>query len=309
MDSQANYRLVGGFIVFISVTVIVALLWLTNLGESANAQYFTVYFRSHSLSGLQKDSYVTMKGIKVGSVVTYQISPKSIEEVRVSLRLDPGIPVTTTTYATITRNLLTGLATVELAGGKDRGAPLEQVLAEEQYPIIPEGESALDSIASSVPNAVENLASIATRVNTLLSDENIGLVSSTLGEIQKFSKNANASLSSVDSLVLDLRKLSTELTNTSTSVTKLTDSSRGELEATLTQMRKTFAELESRTNEVSLSLVSTSQILSQQVTTVGQSLADAAESFSQTSENYENPRSILTGPSQRELGPGERVAQ
>ena len=316
MDSQANYRLVGGFIILISMIIVVTLLWLTNLDETRNKNFYTVYFRKHSLSGLQKDSYVTMKGITVGSVVKFTISPRNIEEVKVVLRLEPETPVTTRTSAIITRNLLTGLAAVELTGSRNGDALLTNTNEMEPHPVIPEGSSTFDQIAGSIPELLENVGKITSRVSAVFSDENVGLVSSILKQIDGFSSKADTSVQSLNNLLKDISKLSTELRTTSVEVSKLAKGTSrdshdalAKLSETLEQTKKTFAELETQTHAVATSLVNTSQVISQQVVTVGQSISEAADSVSHTADSFENPRSLITGPSEKALGPGERLRQ
>lgn len=314
MDSQANYRLVGGFIVVTSVVIVVALLWLTNLDDVRNKNFYTVYFRKHSLSGLQKDSYVTMKGITIGSVIDYRISPKSIEEIKVTLRLDPDTPVTTTTKAIITRNLLTGLAAVELMGATDGDTLLSKTSESDEPPVIPEGASTFDEIAGSIPELLENVSSLAARAGALFSDKNVALVTSTLEQIETLSRGANKSMASIDSLLKDITSLSKQLHATSVDVSKITrGSTKGvqkvlrELSETLKQAKITFAALETQTNAVGTSLTNTSQVLGQQITTVSQRVGEAAESVSHTAESFENPRTLITGPSEKAFGPGERL--
>ena len=316
MDSQANYRLVGGFIILISMIIVVTLLWLTNLDETRNKNFYTVYFRKHSLSGLQKDSYVTMKGITVGSVVKFTISPRSVEEVKVVLRLEPETPVTTRTSAIITRNLLTGLAAVELTGARNGDALLSNTNEMEPYPVIPEGSSTFDQIAGSIPELLENVGEITGRISAVFSDQNVKLVQKILEQVDGFSSKASSSMDSLDVLLKDIGKLSTQLRATSVDISKLAKGSSKDshealvkLSETLEQTKKTFAELETQTNAVATSLVNTSQVISQQVVTVGQSIGEAADSVAHTADSFDNPRSLITGPSEKALGPGERLKQ
>src|SRR5262249_12081003 len=139
----------------------------------------------HSLDGLQINSDVRMKGIKVGSVASLQISKKNIALVKVNIRVDEDTPVKVDTRATIKRNLLTGLATVDLDKSSQESALLTEVKPDEEYPVIPEGRSELDEVAASVPDLIHDASESIKRLNALLSDENVQLVHDIVANVDR----------------------------------------------------------------------------------------------------------------------------
>lgn len=314
MDTQANYRLVGLFVVLSALALAAALFWLANAGSGRDAEYYTVYFREHSLSGLQKDSYVTMKGIKVGSVDDYRISPENIEEVRVTLRLDGDLPVKTTTKAIVTRNLLTGIAAIELTGGSHNDPELTQAAPGNPYPIIPEGTSPLDKITDSIPALLERVGGLANRVEAFASEENIKAWSGILANLESLTGWLAESRTRIESLIKELESVSKDISEVSKTISEFTTDTNKELvqtaqeaQDTLKQINRTFEELQVQTRTVSTSLSNASQVFSQEVTTVGQSISEAADSFSKTVEGFEDPRTLITGPRRKAFGPGESL--
>lgn len=179
MDSKVRYKLVGVFILINVFLFIGILTWLIGGTGFEQIDRYIVYFERQSLDGLQKDSLVTMKGIRVGVVEGFVISDENIERVKVLLRLEKGIPVKTDTRAVLRRNLLTGLAKIDLTGGT-QSAELLSVSGNEEYPVIPEEVTQLEKIANEVPDILGKFDHVANRLTMLFSDKNISSLESTL---------------------------------------------------------------------------------------------------------------------------------
>ena len=69
MESDPKYFRVGSFVIICTILLLIFVLWLSGVQDSRNQKTYTIYFRQQTLDGLQKDSFVTMKGIKVGDVL------------------------------------------------------------------------------------------------------------------------------------------------------------------------------------------------------------------------------------------------
>ena len=314
METKVNYSLVGGFVLTIGLAIVAAILWLSKVGDAQNSKYFTVYFKQHSLSGLQKDSYVLMKGIKVGSVSKYHVSKRNIEEVNVLLRLEEDTPVKADTRAVVNRNLLTGLATVELIGSTQDSAFLDKAPPNEQYPIIPEGTSSLEKITDSLPGFLDQAGVAVNRLSAFASDENIELLHQTLKNIQlvtqSFADNRqqiDAALKSVETVSKDISKITADLSKFTTSTDQRLGAVTRDAQAALQSVQATFGEFKTQTNLVAKSITNSSQVFSHEMVVIAQSISDAADSFAKTIEAFEDPRGIITGPRENALGPGEKI--
>lgn len=314
MESEAKYILVGSFVLISSVLVIAALLWISDAGGGRNVERYTVYFRKHDLAGLQKDSDVTMKGIKVGSVESYQISSRNIEEVKATLRLDEDTPVKIDTEAIIERNLLTGLARVELVRSTQHSPPLKNVLPNESYPIIPEGRSELERIADSIPSLLEEINEMVNRVSSVFSEKNIKTVSSILKNIENVTGELSENRKRLTSVLVELEKVAGDIREVNSSMNRFvqnTDGHVGKVSAeavnSLKRIDSAIENLDRRVAEVSKSIQSASQVFSQEITAATQSIGAAADTFSKTVEGFEDPQSIIVGPRETALGPGEKI--
>lgn len=281
MEAEAKYTLVGTIILVMTAALIVALVWLKGRGQQNLNRYFTIYFKKHSLSGLQVDSYVTMRGIRVGSVKGLQIYPTDIERVRVEIAVGANTPVKTDTEAVIQRNLLTGLASIDLAKSSASAAPLEHVDAGEQYPVIPEGPESLEGIKESLPEALNRASAMLENLTALVSAENREKVAQTLANLEKvsrdfsgLSKDFSTAMQSVDSAASDVRGLARDV---------------GEV-----------------TREASKAFGRSADSIASASTHVSQDLGLAVRKLANTMERLENPKAIILGPESGALGPGEK---
>ena len=187
MEFEARYALVGAFVLASVGLLVFVIFWLSNYSAAAGANYYTVYFREQSLDGLQKDSEVSMKGVKVGRVKRYSISPTNVEEVKVLLELDASTPVKQDTQAVIQRSLLTGWAKIDLVGSTQDSALLTVAAEGEYYPVIPEGSTQLDRLAQSAPEVLAQVTQMTQRVNAILSDKNVKSVENILVNMENIS--------------------------------------------------------------------------------------------------------------------------
>jgi len=313
MESEAKYQLVGAFVVICTLMFVCMAMWLSNKGSS-DYNNFTVYFRDQSCDGLQIQSWVTMKGIRVGSVESVQISNKNIEEVRVVLRVDKGTPVKVDTRAVINRNLLTGLAWVDLVGSSEDASRLKRIEAGEDYPIVLEGKSKLEAVASTVPQLMNDLTKISSRLTMVLSDDNLKAVSNTLANVESISgyvadKNGDlrVAIKQIRDISADLKKTTDMLAKKSGSIDKSISEMSAKLSKSLSDLDTLILTLNSESSSLSESLRGSLSVAVQEIGVIAKSMNQAAQSFSTTAESLSDIRTTVLGPTEMVLGPGERI--
>lgn len=299
-----------------TVLLVGALLWLAEAFGGRTTTMYTAYFRTQSLAGLQQESAVTMKGVKVGKVESYQISPRNIEEVKVLLRLDEDTPVKEDTRVVLQRNLLTGFATLGLVDSTQNSPPLKAVLPGEDYPVIQEGESQFDKIADTVPALLDHINEMVGRVTLVFSDENVKSVTATLKHIEETAaavssnkESIAASLESLEQLAAEITSLSEALKGFTRKAEKNLDSLGSESARVLEEVRDAAKNFDARVTEIRDAVRGASQVFSQEMTALAQSMGAAADTFAKTVEGFEDPQKIIAGPRRQALGPGEQIEQ
>lgn len=315
MESDAKYALVGAVVVALTVAVVAAILWLADDGLTKDSQDYVVFFEKHSLSGLQVDGWVTMRGIKVGTVESIEISSENIEQLRVVLRLDAGTPVKTDSRAVVRRNLLTGLAWVDITEST-QDAPLllaQPRLSPEGLPIIPEGQAELEAIADSIPGVMEDVGEIAQRVNSFLSEDNREAVSRILHNIETFTATLAKNEQAITELVNNMSQMSEEMARFSKSWSRVAneadatiDSVSEELRLALKDARDAIDKIDDEVVVVARAVRNTADVISAEATSVSTAISDAARGIARVADEFENPKAAIFGPAEQALGPGER---
>lgn len=271
---------VGAVFVALVLSAAGLLLWLARYGESGSSAYYLVYFKEHSLAGLQRDSVVTMRGIPVGQVERMAIAEHNVELVEVLLRVKRDIPVRQNTRAVIQRNLLTGLAAVDLVGTTQEAPPLDGPQPGREFPVIPEGQSRIQAIQESVPQMLHTTGEVMRQLQALLSQENREMFARLLGQLAE--------------LVTELNQRASQLGQVLESVGKSSQSAEALLRVAREELTETL-------DEVQRSAITFSRELRE----LSHTLQTSAQRVSESFERLERPRDALLGPLDEALGPGE----
>lgn len=292
MESEVNYSRVGMFLFLGIVLVLGTLLWLSKYYSEGSQDQYVIYFGNYSLDGLQKDSVVSMKGIRVGSVKDYEISPDDIQKVKVLISLDEGIPVKSDTRAVLRRNLLTGLAKIDLVGGTQESPKL---VSKQGIPEIKEDITDLDRIADSVPDLIEKLDGIAARLTLVLSDENLNHFSSTLNSLSDFSSNLSKGSEPLVGTLKNIEEISARLSNIISEVEKVSvegEDSKGiakTVNASLQDIEALLGDLKMLTSELGPVV----RGVSRAGNSISRDMEVIADSVSKLSSRYGDPGDIF----------------
>ena len=180
MEPDTRYTIVGATIVALIAAAVLAFVWLSRTGAGSDYRNYSIYFSRQSLKGLQIGGDVNMRGVTVGRVESYQIRRENINRVKVNIRVGRRTPVSTNTQAVIARNLVTGIARINLDPSGVPGPELTEVADNEDFPVIPEGSSSLDQMTETASNLVQTAQSVLASVNKLLTEDNRKAFSETL---------------------------------------------------------------------------------------------------------------------------------
>lgn len=161
METQARYTIVGAFVVILATAGILFLFWLSGFQWSNHRADYVINFKG-SVTGLKTGSQVRYRGVPVGTVQSIGINPKNVEEVRVTVDIDQGVPIKNDAVASLEMQGITGLSFVQLTGGTEK-APLLKPGKGEKHAVIPSRPSKLDEVMDAAPL-------IVTKVLKLLDD-------------------------------------------------------------------------------------------------------------------------------------------
>jgi phospholipid/cholesterol/gamma-HCH transport system substrate-binding protein len=326
MEPDSRHTLVGAVVVALAFALAVAIAWLSHSGVASDFDYYTIKFERQSLEGLQVGGDVNMRGIKVGRVESFTIGRENINVVDVLVRVQRSTPVSQNTSAIVARNLLTGIARINLETPGIPGPPLTEVPAGERYPVIAEGTSDLDQIAESANRLVVTAESALANFNDLLTPTNRKAISETMLALRDLSTGLVGRLGQIDAAVASLDVTLRELERTGQRIGSAADafsSGIGPLTADLRSLMgeggRTLADFRAVAGEAQVAVAEfgrASRALSetaQQASNDGlaeleltaRDMRAAAAMLSRTAERLGDPRAAVLGPGPRQLGPGE----
>lgn len=314
MEPEARYTTVGATLLALVLAVVLGMTWLARTGARADFRYYTIYFERQSLEGLQVGGDVNMRGVKVGRVESYSISRQNINRVQVVIRIDRNSPVSTNTVAIVDRNILTGLARINLTTPGQPGPELAAVQPDESYPVIPEGQSDIEQLTGAVNRLAITGASALANMEQLLNKENRDAFSTALANLRDVSGALSARMGRLDEVAdalaksaVDFSKSSREIAEAVEGVTSGAQPAIKETHAAMRELARAMQALERETNAVAKRLDHAADSGANEIRATAQELRSSAEIVSRAADRLQDPRAAIFGPSAGQLGPGERM--
>jgi len=312
MEADARYTLVGAVVLGVAALLVLATLWIAGKADDIAYRQYTVYFRSQSMDGLDVDSAVKMRGIRVGMVSSFDFVAKPDDAVKVLIKVSEQAPVRKGAVAYVKRNVVTGLATIEITNPPDNAPFLTEVPRGEEYPVIAEGSSELDKVASAVSKMAENGAQVLDKMNDLLSDENRAKFSATLANLEQISAHMVSSRESLEAAVQGIRDASDEFRFAGASISQAATRAEGSIvtvgenaQTALQEAARTLESLQQESRVISEKLQALSDAGTLELGAMSRDMRTAADAVTVAGQKLSNPRGLLLGPGKEQAGPGE----
>jgi phospholipid/cholesterol/gamma-HCH transport system substrate-binding protein len=312
MEAESKYTYVGLALVVLVAALVAGVVWLNRTGSRADFNYYTIYFERQPLDGLQIGADVDMRGIKIGRVEDYQLQPENINRVMVTVRTDKRAPVRTNTAAIVTRNFVTGIAKIDLITPEPLGPALTEVRADEQFPVIPEGESNLDALAGRVNELGDMAAETLESLNDVLKPRNRVAFTETLDNLRKLTAGLNARLADIDRTIATLNRAVASIGSAGDRVAKVAEDAGAELAPAIRQTDRTLKDissaavaLEKQVGALSRDFGGAANATEEQLTAAVIELRRTVDSVNRVLDRLQDPRAALLGATQQQRGPGE----
>jgi len=308
MQSKVNYTVVGIFVVMLTTFFFFIIFWLSTASNGKNFHIYLVYVHE-DVTGLSVESPVRFNGVKVGFVQSIHLDPKNPKLVRLKLAVGSKVPVTTSTYAILNAQGITGVVYVNLKAETET-APLLVATAGQRYPIIPSRPSLLMQLSTVLPEITADIQHLSSSVAQVLDDQNRLSIKNSLQNIATITKTLADN--SVD-FTETIRSLNGTLANMSEASNRFPE--------TMDQLNKTLKSV----NALSFSMNNTSQTIAatmrsgqaainnfsnQVLPNAAQALSGLSQATSSvdrlTEELQRDPSMLVRGKQAAQLGPGER---
>lgn len=330
MEPEARYTTIGIMLIALVAAATAVFLWLSSSGRAADYRFYTIYFERQSLEGLQVGGDVNMRGVKVGRVEDYTIQRANINRVAVRIRVARETPVSENTRAVVARNILTGIARINLDTPGVPGPELVAVPEGERHPVIGEGTSNIDEIADAVSRLAVQADEALDNLNRVLGPRNQQAFSQTLAAIRElttglserldtldgtarsiqgaavaFQRSSREIAAAVDRVALTVEPLGRDaggaLRDAQASLREFAQASRN-LDSTLTQ---SLARLESDVSRLARNADDAVDTGTHELRATAEELRASIELITRTLDRLQDPKALLLGPSPRQMGPGE----
>jgi phospholipid/cholesterol/gamma-HCH transport system substrate-binding protein len=307
MEPRVHYVVVGLFVLLLGSAAIGISLWLA-FGDVAYATRTFRIYMNESVAGLFVDAPVRYRGVHVGRVRNLALVPENPEHVQITVDIDAGVSIKEGTVAKLNVQGLTGIAAIELSGGR-ADAPDIQARPGEPYPVIPAVPSLFSRVDASLSELIGNLNMVAQDLHDLLTPQTREHVLNILNNVDALAATAAeqrtalaTGIEAFSAFSRDTAAASARLPQLLTRVEGAVDSIQAVVEdiglATRAVQEQVHAGGDSLRTLGGRTLPEIESLLSEmrQLTSSFQRLSDRLE---------DDPRAVLYGPQLDAPGPGE----
>lgn len=190
MENRSHALMTGIFTIALLAAAVLVGIWL-NRDRSKTVPYEIV--TTQSMAGLNPQATVRYRGLEVGRVEDISFDPRVTGQILIRLAVDTETPVTTTTFASLGYQGVTGLAFVQL--DDDRTGSPRLPSAPDKVARIPMRPGLLDQIeqrglailekTEHITASLDQLVSPANQQTIISAFDNIGKTAAAYGDIPK----------------------------------------------------------------------------------------------------------------------------
>lgn len=322
MENKSHAIAAGTFVLLMMALLIALAFWLKR--DTSEQRFFEITSKE-SVNGLQPQAGVRYKGVSVGRVTAIGLDAQTPGNVLVRIAVNDSVPITTSTFASLGFQGVTGLAFVQLDDAGIAGQPLS---TSKTHPArLPMRPGLMSRLTEQGGNLLNQLEEAGKRVNALLDEDNqrslttaINNLGQAAANIQQLTRHADQALTgSGPQGSVNLPRLTAQVDATFSSMQQTSERLRDSAE-TVKNSAEQFRRTSVRMSEPGGTLdriARSTEALTNAATTLNTTLlprlgrtSDEAtrtvRMVGRTAEDIgEQPQSILFGKGAAAPGPGE----
>lgn len=309
---RQNYALLtGAFILLLVAATAVIIYWL---GHFERQRDLYVVATRASVSGLNPESTVFFRGISVGKVLKIAFDPHDTSIILVPIEVDKHIVLPLGVFATLRLKGVTGLTQIQLEVPSRAAGQLKPGDSpERRIPLVP---SATDRLLDSGEDLLKKADHLMQRLSAILTPENEKNISDILTNLKTLSYKLKTLQDDIDKALAGVPALSADAHQSLSKVNQLSTQAH----QSLVHLDSLTADLKGLTQEVR-KLAMKGEHLANTSTTLGDELnqttlpkidkllSDLQATVQQVKKVANmlesNPQTLLLGPGQQDVGPGE----
>ena len=304
MENRSYALMTGIFTIALLIATVLVGLWL-NRDKTELSPYEIV--TTQSIPGLNPQATVRYRGLEVGRVEEIVFDPKVTGQILIKLSVEEGSPVTTTTFASLGYQGVTGIAFIQL-DDEQTGSPLLATSADAPA-VIPLRQGFLDQVEKRGKEILTQTEEVTKRLNALLSPENQKTMLTAFSDVSETATKYRDLPAKLEPTITKLPALANEVQRTLVSVNALaTDVNR--LTTGLQAPDGPIAHVTSTVDRIGMSVESVAGGLELDTLPQVNSLADDTRSSMRALRKTMNkindrPQSLIFGGPGTPPGPGE----
>ena len=198
MESKSHYTLIGLAVLLLTAGLISSALWLSMGFDQKTYDQFIIYV-NEPVSGLSDDAPVKYNGVRVGYIDDISLVKAQPQKVKIIVSIARGVPITTSTEATLIVQGITGTTYLGLTSTSNSLTPIQKV-GNEPYPVIRYKPSFFYRLENSVNH-------ISDQINSVFTTKNTKNITRTLHHIEAITRIFEKDSSSIDQSLRDLPHL------------------------------------------------------------------------------------------------------
>lgn len=280
MENRANYALIGAVILFAAVALLGVIIWMGQVQFNREYEEYDVVFDG-PVNGLSEGAAVRYLGLKVGEVEELRIDPGNDSRVIARIRVDSETPVRVDSTAILDFVGLTGATFIQIQAGSQNSDHLKRIPGG-GVPVIPTEPTQLANLVTGGQQIMAEANQTLTRLNRVMSDENVAALSLTLENAALLSEK----LAGDEGLVEELRgtiarvdRAVASLETAANSINELAQSSNTEVVRLGENMDATLAELRTSTEQLRAALVTATEEFSSTLNAIEDPAVDLLSDF------------------------------
>ena len=202
MENKSHAFIAGLFALLFGVVAMLAIYWL---GGNKEGTHDYVVVTKQSVGGLNPQSQVRYRGIRVGKVSHIRLDPEDTSNILITISIRDDVPLTLGTAARLNYQGLTGLAHVLLF---ETGKSVERLSVNDAKParivMVP---SLIDELSESGAMTMRKAQDLMGSANLVLDEKNRASFSATLANLESASASLKPALDNLNGTLVQVKKL------------------------------------------------------------------------------------------------------
>jgi len=215
MDSKGYHFFIGLFVIFGITGIFATGVWLTRQDSTEKTISYEIHFEE-SVSGLNIGSWVSYRGIRIGSVNYMGIKPDNPQLVLVRISVRDDHQLRQGDVASLKFGGITGASYINIEGAAPGGKVL---LSSDTDPaVIPSQKSEFEQLVSGVPELISQSTILVKRFANILNQDNQEQLQSILTNINSISTSLDDQNENIGEMFAAIQDAATEFKLLSTSL-------------------------------------------------------------------------------------------